>query len=601
MNKLYTAFVSCFLLLFFGQAFGQQLLINDSQKKQLDALSVQTNTTYIAAHARALILAKTHGWPINRKTLNGGVISLQGINSLGFPVYLTTHNNTDAAATTGTNLVQPGGSTGLNLSGSSAFLNNKIAMWDGGWVFSAHQEFAGKNIMFRDTSIIIDHATHVAGTMMAKGVYAPAKGMAFNAATLISYDFDNDVAEMSREASGLLLSNHSYGDVAGWNYNDNQSRWEWSGLPGDTVDYNFGFYNSRVQSWDQIAYNAPYYLIVESAGNNRASNGPAVGQDYFGYVSRTNQNFVDKGPRPANISNNGGYDIISTTGTAKNIMTVGAVNPLPFGPANSQSIVTTYFSSWGPTDDGRIKPDIVADGLNILSSSSDSKTAYSVESGTSFSAPNVTGSLYLLQEYYAQKNSGTFMRAATLKGLACHTAIDAGNVGPDYIYGWGLLNMPKAAQVITDNGTKSLLKENTLTQGQQQTFTVTASGNGALSAMISWTDPQGTPTPEGTINSRTPKLVNDLDMRITDGTNTFKPWVLDPNNPSAAAITGDNIRDNMEQVYIAGAVPGRTYTITVSHKGTLQSGSQAYSLIVTGIGGGGVLHIGAVIERRLTR
>jgi hypothetical protein len=588
MYKLYRITIFCaFLLLITASVFGQQSLVSAAKQQELNDFSSRLNSAYVATHAKAIALAKSHGWTTTRKTKNGGVISLQGINSLGFPVYLTTHNNTDAAATTGTNLVQPGGSLGLNLSGSSNFLNNKLAMWDGGWVYPEHQEFAGKTISFKDTSDVIDHATHVAGTLMAKGIYAPAKGMAFNANTLISYDFNNDVAEMSKAAPGLLLSNHSYGDVAGWNYNDLAGRWEWYGLPGDTVDYNFGFYNSRVQAWDQIAYNAPYYLIVESAGNSRSGNGPAVGADYYGYASRTNQTLVDKGPRPATISNNADYDIITTTGTAKNILTVGAVNTLPNGPANSQGIVTTYFSSWGPTDDGRIKPDLVADGLNVLSSGSDSPTAYSTESGTSFSAPNVTGSLYLLQEYYAQKNSGAFMRAATLKGLACHTAFDAGNIGPDYIYGWGLLDMPRAAQAITDNGTKSLIRENNLIQNQQQTFTLMASGNGPLSVTISWTDPQGTPTPEGTVNSRTPKLVNDLDMRISDGTNTFKPWVLDPDNPANAATTGDNIRDNIEQVYIPGAVPGRTYTVTISNKGVLQSGSQAYSLIATGIGGTG--------------
>src|SRR5260370_22162468 len=130
------------------------------------------------------------------------------------------------------------------------------------------------------------------------------------------------------------------------------------------------------------------------------------------------------------------------------------------------------------------------------------------------------------------------MRAATLKGLACHTAFDAGNIGPDYVYGWGLLDMKKAAQSITDNGTKSMLTENTLNQGASQTFNVVASGNGALVATISWTDPEGSITPDGVINDRTPKLVNDLDIRISDATQTFNPWVLDPNNPSAAATTG---------------------------------------------------------------
>ncbi|MDP9078418.1 MAG: S8 family peptidase [Bacteroidota bacterium] len=587
MNKLYTAVTAIlFLLCFEGKTSAQQILVSGANKKELTSLAAQARASFIANYKNALVLAQKNGWVVKRETKNGGILSLQGVNKLGFPIYLKTDNNTIAAATTQTNTVQPGGSAGLTLSGSSTSINGMLAIWDGGSVYKAHQEFAGKTITLHDsTAQVIEHATHVSGTMIAKGVYPPAKGMAFNANTLQSYDFDNDVAEMSAAASGLLLSNHSYGDAAGWYFDDLANHWEWYGLPGDSVDYNFGFYGERTQSWDKIAVAAPHYLVVESAGNSRSETGPAVGQDYYGYSSKTNQTFVDKGARPAGISNNDGYDIIATTGNAKNVLTVGAVNPLPNGPTNSSDISIAYFSSYGPTDDGRIKPDIVGDGVDVLSTNNAGPTSYTTLSGTSMAAPNITGSLYLLQEYYSQKNNGSFMRASTLKGLACHTAFDAGNVGPDYIYGWGLLNMRSAAQAITDNGGKSQIKEIVLQQGQKQTYNVVASGNGPLVATISWTDPEGTATAEGIINSRTPKLVNDLDIRVSDGSTTFQPWILDPLNPSVAAKTGDNILDNIEQVYIPGAVPGKTYTITISHKGTLKGGSQNYSLIETGVGG----------------
>jgi hypothetical protein len=586
MKKLYSLlFAGVLFLICAGDAFCQQALVSATNKKELDDLTAKSNALYVKGRQQALSLAQSHGWVVQRKIKNGGILALQGTNKRGFPIYFVTDDNIISAATTNTNTVQPGGILGLNLSGSSAFLNNKLAVWDGGAVYKGHQEFAGKTITIGDASTIIDHATHVSGTMLAKGVYPPAKGMAFNSTTLLSYDFNNDIAEMSAAAPNLLLSNHSYGELGGWVFDDSFNRWEWYGIPGDTVDYTFGFYGDHTQSFDKIAYNAPYYLIVEAAGNAHASTGPAVGQDYYGYKSASDQTWVDKGPRPAGISSNDSYDCISSTANAKNIITVGAINPLPYGPTSAQSITTAYFSSWGPTDDGRIKPDLVGNGLNVLSTGSSSATSYITLSGTSQAAPGITGSLYLLQEYYAGKNSGTFIRAATLKGLACHTAFDAGNAGPDYIYGWGLLDMKKAAQAITDNGTKSLLKENVLLQGATQTFNVVASGNGALMATISWTDPEGTITTDGVINDRTPKLVNDLDIRISDAAKTYNPWVLDPNNPSIAATTGDNIRDNVEQVYIAGAIPGRAYTIKVSHKGTLKSGSQAYSLIVTGIGG----------------
>ena len=586
MRKCYSAIITGFLLFIFaGNTYGQQQLVSAAKKQALQNLSRQKSAIYAGSHQSALAQAAQHHWEIRGKTKDGGVRSLQGLNRRGFPRYLKTYDNIISAATTQTNTVQPGGTLGLNLSGSSTFLNNKIGEWDGGAVYAAHQEFAGKTITINTTESVLDHSTHVAGTLMAKGVYPPAKGMAFNAATLQSYDFNNDITTMSAAAAGLLLSNHSYGDVAGWDLDDN-GNWTWYGLPGDTVDYAFGTYDDRAQSFDQIAYNAPYYLIVESAGNSRGYNGPAIGGTYLGYQSATNPTLVTKTRTAAsNISSQLGFKGISTTGNAKNILTVGSVGALPYGPPGNSSIVASYFSSYGPTDDGRVKPDIMGMGENVLSCGSATPTTYITLSGTSMSAPNVTGSLYLLQEYYAGKHSGTFMRAATLKGLACATAVDAGNAGPDYMYGWGLLNTKSAAQAITNNGTTSIIAEDSLSQGQTQTTKVVASGNGPLIATISWTDPAATPSTIDTANDPTIKLVNDLDIRVSDSTTTYMPWVLDPTNPANPATTGDNIRDNVEQVYIAGAVPGRKYTITVSHKNTLQSGGQAYSLIATGVGG----------------
>jgi hypothetical protein len=80
-------------------------------------------------------------------------------------------------------------------------------------------------------------------------------------------------------------------------------------------------------------------------------------------------------------------------------------------------------------------------------------------------------------------------------------------------------------------------------------------------------------------------LLNDLDLRVSDGTTESLPWILDPNQPSANATRGDNIRDNVEQIIIPNPVPGRTYTITIKHKGTLTNNTQQYALLLSGIGG----------------
>ncbi|MCD0486741.1 S8 family peptidase [Pedobacter sp. MC2016-14] len=552
----------------------------------LEKNGIELREKSTAQRTVALARAKEKGWPVSIRRQNGRILVLQRIDALGLPIYYATDNNALSAITTGTNTLYTGGSLGLSLSGSS-LTGTKAALWDGGAVLTNHIEFGTGRVEIKDnTTATSTHSTHVAGTMIASGINAAARGMAYALPKLSSFDFTNDNAEMSANAATLLISNHSYGVIAGWDLNTDVSpqRWEFYGRAGANEDYKFGYYDDDAAAWDRICYNAPYYLPVKSAGNNRSVNGPAVGATYYRY--NTAGTFINAGPRPTGISSNNGYDIISTSGNAKNILTVGAIGPLSGGPASASTAAITSFSSWGPTDDGRIKPDLVGNGSNVTSTSDASVNAYITYSGTSMAAPNVSGSLLLLQELYSQKNNGAFMRAATLKGLAIGTAADAGNAGPDYIYGWGLLNMQEAATLILDNGTKSRMTENALAQGQSQDLVVIASGNGPLKATISWTDPAANPvTTENALNNPIARLVNDLDLRVIQGSSTFTPWILNPASPSTAATKGDNFRDNVEQVLIADAVPGRSYTIRVSHKGTLQSGPQAYSLILSGIGG----------------
>ena len=530
----------------------------------------------------AFDLAKQKGWLTQQITKQGKVTKLMGINESGYPIYYTTDNEV-ASGTTRANKLYVGGSLGLSLNGST-IPNNKVAIWDGGAVLSTHQEFAGSRVVVVDNVATSSHGTHVAGTIAASGVNLTAKGMAFGLPQLLSYNFDNDVAEMSAVASNLILSNHSYGVVAGWIQNSDQgNRWEFLGRSGENEDFNFGYYDSTSQAWDNIAFSAPYYLMVKSAGNYRISNGPPVGSFYYRY--NASNVMVNAGFRPAGISSNDAYDTMGGYACAKNILTVGAVNGLRNGANSTSDITMSSFSAWGPTDDGRIKPDLVADGVNVFSTVDSGNDKYANSSGTSMAAPNATGTLILLQELYFQRNNA-YMKAATLKGLAIATTSEAGtSLGPDYMFGWGLLNAEKAAKAILEKGSKAIISEQTLNNGQTYTTNVIASGAGPLIATISWTDPAAVPVAEANaLDNSTLRLVNDLDIRVSDG-NTYSPWVLDPTNPSAAATNGDNFRDNVEQIYIANAIPGKSYTITVSHKNSLQGGSQPFSLIVTGVGG----------------
>lgn len=589
LRRFLPFFVGCLALVMITDA---QVATNiQVLKNAAQGISLKERSEY----TKAMLLAKQRNWPLSIRSKDGRLATLVGVDAFNFPKYFVTENNSIAAATTRTNQLWPGGASGLNLSGNAANIKNKIGVWDGGGVLLNHIELTGRVTQKDNPSISDNHATHVAGTMIATGLNSSAKGMSFGAQGLIAYDFTNSYSEQATEAAGLLVSNHSYNVVSGWNFNDAQNRWEFWGRPNETEDYKFGYYSSDAQLLDSIAYNAPFYLIVKAAGNNRGETGPAVGEPYFRF-NEQNQ-MVAAGNRPSDISSNDSYGSIPWDANAKNILTVGAVKGIPGGYNRPEDVVMSSFSGWGPTDDGRIKPDVVADGVNVLSTYATSTNSYSSLSGTSMATPNASGSLFLLQEHYAKLKSGAFLRAATLKGLAIHTAEEAGTTpGPDYKNGWGLLNVQKAAAVISasvasNNGSTSehLMYENSF-NGTTSSFstTVVATGKEPLKATISWTDVKGDVEPINVLNNPAKKLVNDLDIRITSGSRTFRPWTLNPANPANAAVKGDNITDNVERIDIDSTVAGETYTITVTHKGipgSLVRGQQAYSLLVSGVGG----------------
>lgn len=541
-----------------------------------------------ADYAKAVQMANQKGWPIYKTGKNGTVLALQRLDNSGNPVYYTSFNNIIAAATTRANQLWPGGTSGLNLSGSSDAVTSKLGTWDGGLILKNHVELIGRVYQKDSAGLTLDdHATHTTGTLIASGVNPIAKGMAFGLKQLIAYTFlKNETSNMTTEASNLLLSNHSYGITGGWLYDG--TNWNWN---GDTTvskveSYYCGYYDNSAQMYDSILYHAPNYLTVFAAGNSNGNNangqGPAVGATYL-------YNGGNKATRTSAMANNPTYGSVSMGQTAKNIISVGAINGIPNGYSTPNDVQIASFSSWGPTDDGRIKPELVADGVNVTSSISTSTTAYASLSGTSMATPNVTGSLLLLQEYYKQKHPGAFMLASTVKALAIQSADEAGtSSGPDYVYGYGLLDVLKASSIITSsfqNKTDTII-EKTLTNGVPYTLNVIASGNGPLKATIVWTDPPATPISTNLLNNTTPRLVNDLDLRISNGSTTFFPWILDPTNPTTAATKGDDKVNNIEQVQIDSVIPGKSYTITVSNKGTLvRGGTQAFSLIVSSIGG----------------
>ncbi|WP_018620236.1 S8 family serine peptidase [Spirosoma luteum] len=549
---------------------------------------------YSQLRKETIRLAKQHTWELRKNYSNQRILQLQGVDAFGQPIYYTLHN-VEAARGTRTLALQDGGAIPINVSGSLPGMAGRLGLWDGGRVLESHQEFgnaAGKSrVRQKDSGASVNnHATHLAGTLIGRGVNEQARGMA-NEAQLSVWDYTNDLAELAVAAPNLLVSNHAYGPVTGWVYNASRPgtnpdlKWEWWGNTAisTTDDYLFGFYNTTVQDLDRLGYNNPFFLMVRSADNKRTETGPPAGSPYFLKDSAVKSTIVR--------NRNADYDVIPADATAKNVLTVGAAE-VNFTSQNQPVLIgSTAYSGWGPTDDGRIKPDLLGIGSDVISSVATDDVAYGTYSGTSMASANVSGSLFLLQELYARQRAaglpqnGQFMRAATLKGLVLHTA-DRPNpaAGPDYRQGWGLLNTEAAARLLLNENQAHLVLEQSLAAGKTISRSVIAQGNEPLVITLSWTDPEGIPTPVGTgaLNNRTPKLVNDLDVRLSDGVRTTFPFSLNPAYPDRAAGQTDNFRDNVEQIYLTNPVPGKTYTLTVSHKGTMQYASQPFSLIISG-------------------
>lgn len=512
---------------------------------KLQELKAEALAEFEQNRQEALDLAATYNWPEHYELENGGVGYLIGVVD-GQPIYYETLNKS-AGITARVDRVNSGGTAGLDLNGEDML----IGIWDGGKVRESHELLEDRAIQIDASTSFSSHATHVTGTAIGSSseVFQSgnAQGMA-PAAESINYAFNvgYDAAEVIDAISdyGLLVSNHSYGVPP-------------DGGSGAALPvWVLGKYTSTSRLWDNIQYDSPYYLPVWAAGNARGTN--------------------------HNNTGDGHYDLLTNQGVSKNNLVVAATYQV-LDYVNPSSVTIGSFSSWGPPDDGRVKPDISAKGVGTLSSSASSNSSYASYNGTSMASPSVAGALLLLQQHYNDLNS-EFMLSSSLRGLVIHTADEAGSTpGPDYRFGWGLINTERAAEVITNNGTDAHIMELTLENGQSYEITGTSIPGERLVSSITWTDKRGNVISGQEEDDDTPMLVNDLDLRVIDDEdNASLPWVLNHLNFGAAATQDDNYRDNVEKVEIDA--PDGDYTIRVSHKGVLDlEEDQVFSLIITGL------------------
>jgi hypothetical protein len=376
---------------------------------------------------------------------------------------------------------------------------------------SSHLDFSAR-LINRVFSFPSNHGIHTSGTTAGAGIIDPLyQGMAPKS-TIISQWFNDVITNTPVYVAdnNMIVTNNSYTTAD-------------AGCAGEGVyDVTSNYVDAQMKNYDEV-------LHVFAAGNDGLSS---------------------CSPYPPSFAT-----IKSGWQTAKNVITVGNI----FG--------TTYLisptSSRGPVKDGRIKPEIVTSGVGIMST--EINNSYGAISGTSMATPVVTGAAALLNERYHQLY-GVNPKAALLKALMCNTAEDINDNGPDFTFGFGLLNIRKAVEAMEAN--------NYIVSSTPGTFPITVpAGVKRLKVMLYWADAPAS------IAAAT-ALVNDLDLTVTNNpvTVTHKPLILDasPGGINAAALEGDDHKNNIEQVVIDGPVAGN-YLMNVNAFSVPQ-GPQEYVL-----------------------
>jgi hypothetical protein len=498
------------------------------------------------------------------------------------PFRLTTHNAVSASVSHVTELYSaPYGLTGAGVT---------VSLFELAAGQESHQEFGGRNHVLTTggDSIWRTHATHTAGTIGAAGINSAAKGMApkvtlyqfLAALDSGSHPLYNTIKQNDLVSKGVVADNNSWGLVLGWI--PPGTYWTWD----EALASYYGAYDYEFTApLDQIARSTGV-LFVHSAGNE-GDDGPTsewaehrhvdpdtrqVSQTQLYCYSKNGSGTDCPSPCTTGLCETtkhhtlSPYDTIGVTAAGKNTLTVGAV---------STTTEILNLSSRGPAKDGRIKPEVVTRGSNVLSSIP--TNSYGTSSGTSMSAPVVTGIAALLTEQW-RRTFATTPRGEELKAVIIAGAHDLGNPGPDYTYGFGLVDAKASADlIIADHADHKHIRTTSIVQGQQYEMPIVVDSTTNVRVVLQWPDPPVF-LPEAQV-STAKALVNNLDLKIVGPTGTtYLPYILDKNNPGAVAARGVNTIDNTEMVEIANAEPG-AYRIVVSGTSVTQGPQSA--VIVT--------------------
>ncbi len=446
----------------------------------------------------------------------------------------------------------------------------RVGVWDEGHARSSHVSLASR-VVERDLGGWGEHATHTTATLAggAAGA-ADALGMAPEA-RVWAFDWLLDASEMQAAAPGISVSSNAYAPTLGWTVNPACPTFAtWAGGAGAREDLAFGRYGREAASMDAAVHRTDL-LAVWPAGNERLDIGAG---DLHAHLGSCDAVFDDVHLQELTLQ----FGTIGGAAVGKNVLTVGAVGDVERAALTPARVVALDMSGFGPTADGRIKPDLVVGGEAVRSASAAGDAAYAVLTGTSSATAAAAGAVALLTELYRRVHARADPHAPELKALLVHSAYPAGGAGPDYATGYGLLDVEAAADLIANDaeakGGMRYVYFGVIESGAALALETDAVPAGsALRATLVWSDPPAVPA-LGPDAVAPPVLVNDLDLALTapNGSRVFRPWSLDPDAPAEAAVRDQRNRvDTVEIVDVDASDNERSgrWTIRVSAESPL--------------------------------
>jgi hypothetical protein len=349
----------------------------------------------------------------------------------------------------------------------------------------------------RDTPLVHDHADAI----------APAAKLVIQDAGYTGGDFCTQFPGLGCPATLTPALEQAYRQGARIHSNSWGDR---QGTPGSPPTAN---YPSTAREVDAFVWSHPDSLVIFNTGNLGA-----------------------KGPTPESS--------LSAPGSAKNTIQVGGTRSTSWDDE-----ILSEFTLFGPTRDGRIKPELVAPARVVAGDRDfDSNPAtcdVTRQSGTSWASPSVAGAAALVRQYYTEgfhptgqrRESDRFTPSAALLKATLIAAASPRRLRRDIVtgsavpalptpsveQGWGFPVLDDALYFAGDARrlrVRDVPLAGGLAQGEAATETIVLRGGTPFRAVLVWTDPPGTVrSPSDT----TPQLVNDLDLRVVAGGRTFHP------------------------------------------------------------------------------